>query len=1181
MVAEQPDKKRIRIFNTAAEISDLAQRAEYLDGACDGNAELRAEIDDLLRHDVAAGSLLDYPAASFAAAPTIDQLPAEQVGTYIGPYKLVEEIGDGGMGSVFLALQKEPVRRKVALKVIKPGMDSKQVVSRFEGERQALAMMEHPNIARVFDGGTTESGRPFFVMELVDGMPVTEYCDRHRFTTGQRLHLFGQVCQAVQHAHQKGIIHRDLKPSNILVTHVDGRAVPKVIDFGIAKATSGQLTEGTVVTNLSQMIGTPLYMSPEQTELSSHDIDTRSDVYTLGVVLYELLTGTTPFDRERMHEIPYDEVRRIIREEEPQRPSTRLSTLDAALETVADKHRTDPRTLSRQVSGELDWIVMKSLEKDRTRRYGSANELAQDVQRYLDNEPVEACPPSTAYRLKKYVRRHRVRLATIATFAALLVVVTVGVGAFGWDRYQRNAEARRVVDEHVAVARALLPHDYAAAGRHVAQAEERLDAAGSGVGPLQAAVTTVAEEVAAKRHAEETFGRFQELRKRVHAKLYDSTPDTMERVQQDCREALGLYRVFVSEKLHGNSDSDLLGADRQTKLRLAVAELLFIWARMEINKTQGAAGLDNAHRRAIDALKRIDTLYQPVPSLRLWMAASYRALKDDVSAQQAEEQASERPTTALGYFILGEYRFFHDNNLPAALEQYAWALRRDPDHYLSLLASGLSLWALHRWETAEAIFSGAIAVNSDTTLPYVRRAQSANAQGKLDLAQADLDIAQRLNPADFHVYWARSYIVADAGGTDNERLALLDKAIHLCQSPLPHLYWSRGDLYQQSGNQEKAIADFSEVIRLARPRLGSGQHYAAISRDTPEEIIARALLRQSAIYRSMGRIKEATKAWHEAVQFAPTTARAFHNRGITHLEMGQLDKAIANFDEAIRRESGTAGFCAWRGYAHLAAGNLDRSIADFTKTHRLEPTWPGLLWLRSISHWLSGNNEAAMADLNAALEIDPDDAPAYRCRGNVHADMDNWEQALEDYDRSIAIDPSNGLTYCGRANALAAMGRLEEATADVTKAMQTTVSSESKLVLKATSLRDVAKCLAGCREVRLRRPTRAIEFAKKAIELSPMSSDGWITLVWAEYRVGNWQGALDALQAAGESPSFSQTGGMFLRAMVCWQLGQTDEAQHWYRRAVDRMNRAGPRHKGAHRLRTEAEQLLGVFESKD
>ena len=308
----------------------------------------------------------------------------ERPGTIIGPYKLLEQIGEGGMGVVFMAEQTQPIQRKVALKIIKPGMDTQQVIARFEAERQALALMDHPNIARVLDAGTTESGRPYFVMELVRGVPVTDYCDRHRLSIRERLELFVTICQAVQHAHQKGIIHRDLKPTNVLVTQHDGRPLVKVIDFGVAKATGQKLTEKTLFTGFAQLIGTPLYMSPEQAELSAPDVDTRSDIYSLGVLLYELLTGSTPFESERLKAAAFDEMRRIIREEEPPRPSTRISTLaQQAISTVSEKRNSDPRHLSRLFQGELDWIVMKTLEKDRNRRYETASALAADVEHYL------------------------------------------------------------------------------------------------------------------------------------------------------------------------------------------------------------------------------------------------------------------------------------------------------------------------------------------------------------------------------------------------------------------------------------------------------------------------------------------------------------------------------------------------------------------------------------------------------------------------------------------------------------------------------------------------------------------------------------------------------------------------------------------------------------------------------
>jgi len=330
------------------------------------------------------------------------------------------------MGVVYMAEQREPVRRKVALKVIKPGMDTRQVVSRFEAERQALALMDHPNIAKVLDGGATESGRPYFVMELVHGIPLTEYCDQNQLTTRQRLELFVQVCQAVQHAHQKEIIHRDIKPSNVMITLHDHLAVPKIIDFGIAKATNQQLTEKTLFTGYGQMMGTPLYMSPEQAQLSGLDVDTRTDIYSLGVLLYELLTGSTPFDSERIREADFDEVRRMIREMEPPRPSARLSTLAAgAAGTISARRKTDPAGLCHSMRGELDWIVMKALEKDRTRRYETASDFAQDIPRYLADEPVQACPPSTAYRLRKFVRRNRPKVLAGATVVCGLVTLLI------------------------------------------------------------------------------------------------------------------------------------------------------------------------------------------------------------------------------------------------------------------------------------------------------------------------------------------------------------------------------------------------------------------------------------------------------------------------------------------------------------------------------------------------------------------------------------------------------------------------------------------------------------------------------------------------------------------------------------------------------------------------------------
>jgi serine/threonine protein kinase len=432
------------IFSAALQLADADSRQNYLAKVCGTDMGLRQRVEGLLLAYRRAGDFLQRPAVARSIPGTSSPVPGEAPGTVIGPYKLLEQIGEGGFGVVFMAEQQQPLRRKVALKVLKPGMDTRQVVARFEAER--LALMDHPNIAKVIDAGTTASGRPYFVMELVRGVPITEFCDQRRLTPRQRLELFVTVCQAVQHAHQKGIIHRDLKPSNVLVTLHDVVAVPKVIDFGIAKATTQRLTERTLFTQFAQLVGTPLYMSPEQAEMNGLDVDTRSGVYALGVLLYELLTGTTPFESETLKKVGLDEMRRIIREEEPPTPSLRLSTLEAkACSTVSERRGVDERRLRQLLQGELDWIVMKALEKDRNRRYESASALAADVQRYLADEPVEACPPSASYRLQKYWRRNRRVLVTAGMFAAVLVAAT---GGSVWLAVDANA-ARRLADERL------------------------------------------------------------------------------------------------------------------------------------------------------------------------------------------------------------------------------------------------------------------------------------------------------------------------------------------------------------------------------------------------------------------------------------------------------------------------------------------------------------------------------------------------------------------------------------------------------------------------------------------------------------------------------------------------------------------------------------------------------------
>lgn len=441
-------QRLMEIFGIASELRGT-EREAYLDQACAEDPALRVDVESLLEAHDAAGPFLHQPTPNLetvTGSPLGEHPWAEYPGQLVGRYKLLEQIGEGGFGTVWLAQQSEPVTRRVAVKVIKPGMDTRQVIARFEAERQALAMMDHPNIAKVFDGGSTENDRPYFVMEYIRGVPILAYCDTERLDPRARLGLFAQACSAVQHAHQKGIIHRDIKPSNVMITLHDGEPVVKVIDFGIAKATNAELTTKTLFTQHHQMLGTPAYMSPEQAEMSGLDIDTRTDIYSLGVLLYELLTGTTPFTTEELMRKGLAEMMRIIREDEPPKPSTRFSSLGEIATHTASRRHVDPRRLGTLLRGDLDWIVMKCLDKDRARRYDTANGLADDVRRYLEDQPITAGPPSASYRVRKFIKRNRAGVAV-----AVVVTTALGLGFGG-----AAAGALRIRDAEAA-ARALRP----------------------------------------------------------------------------------------------------------------------------------------------------------------------------------------------------------------------------------------------------------------------------------------------------------------------------------------------------------------------------------------------------------------------------------------------------------------------------------------------------------------------------------------------------------------------------------------------------------------------------------------------------------------------------------------------------------------------------------------------------
>jgi serine/threonine protein kinase len=845
----------INVFNEAKARPTEAERQRFVSEACAGDPELKQQVISLLQaHDGAGGFLRPTPLLSSTV------LIIEKPGEKIGRYKLLQHIGEGGCGVVYMAEQEEPVRRRVALKIIKLGMDTKSVIARFEAERQALALMDHPNIAKVFDAGATDTGRPYFVMELVRGVRITDYCDQNNLSTEGRLKLFTQVCHAIQHAHQKGIIHRDIKPSNILVTLHDGVPVPKVIDFGIAKATNDQrLTDKTIFTAFEQFIGTPAYMSPEQAEMSGLDIDTRSDIYSLGVLLYELLTGRTPLDPEELLRSGMNEMRRIIREDEPPRPSTRLSTMLAAdLTTIAKHRQADAPRLIHLVHGDLDWIVMKALEKDRTRRYETANGFAMDVQRHLSNEPVAACPPSNLYRFQKLARRNK--LAFVAG-ASVLLVLLAGIAASTWQAVRatraeheqtrlreqaenaRNDEARErakaVTNEKKAAAEAAKSQQVAQFMKDMLKGVAPSVALGRDTTMLREIVDNTAERIGAdlKDQPEVEI----ELRLTL-AQVYLDLQD-YKKMEQTARETLRLARIHLGEE-------NLAVADALGQVGRAA---FFVRTNLDEAETLTRQAIAMQHRlRGNDSLQEAESLCGLGDVLRHQWSRSGR-LED--KRQLVEAESAIRTGLAIRRRRLG-----NDN------DEVLWAFiilkgvlvdEGMSDKAESIIREGLAICL--KIHGADHPFTG---------INYCLLGDSELAQGKMNEAvtsyRKGLDILERTyGKGKWHQAWAHNGLAialaaqgkpAEAELHYREALAIARKEMGADHPDVPRFFKRLADFLRANGK----LADAESVLReeLATQRKSVGDNRLAV---------ATTLGDLSFLLREQGKLLEAESTAREAL----------------------------------------------------------------------------------------------------------------------------------------------------------------------------------------------------------------------------------------------------------------------------------------------------------------------------
>ena len=1129
MNASQPDNEAI--FHAARDIPDPDRRREYVRAACGEDESRIAYVEALLAAAERPDSLLDRPAAGTGAA-TIDQPTTESAGTTIGHYKLLEQIGEGGMGTVWMAEQTEPIQRRVAVKVVKEGMDSRQVLARFEAERQALALMDHPSIARVLDAGKAPSGRPYFVMELVKGQPITRYCDEKRLGVRERLALFGDVCRAVQHAHQKGIIHRDLKPSNVLVAPYDGKPVVKVIDFGVAKATGQRLTDETLFTGFGALVGTPEYMSPEQAEINNQDIDTRSDIYSLGVVLYELLTGTPPFTRKGVETAGLLETLRAIREQEPTRPSAKLSTAEG-LPTLAANRGTEPAKLTRLVRGELDWIVMKALEKDRNRRYETADGFAQDIQRYLADEPVLACPPSLGYRLRKFARRHRAALLTTALVSVVVLLAGFGIGWALWQRGQQHyAQVKRQADTEQAVSVALAKAEQSEAG---AQRLPRLtsEQAKLALAEWRQAVSAIAEAEAALK----TGAASEDLRARVAA--------VQQRIEQEWTQAVRW------EKLLSEVDDA-----RLTAATMSEGKFNYVGGAAKYREAFAAYGLE---MRPGDTAEWARRLGAEEPAIREVLLA---ALADwAITVESAATTSAGTELHALADVVDDDAwrqrrraaQAAHD---VARLRELSGEARRStlPPSKLVLLAQTLyavgcadDALKLLRWAQAEypGDFGITFALGTRLSLDK-RRLPSVD----LEDAISYLVAAKALRPEATAVRNNLGLALKKRKRLD-EAITELKKAIELDPKNAP-VHTNLGNVLHDKKQLDAAIAEHKLAIALD-PRYAPAHNNLGVSllaNQQPDEAITE---------------------FNKAIELDSKAVTPRYNLVTALRQKKRLDEALAECEQAIARDPNDAHAHNNFGLVLYDKQQLDAAIAAFKKVIELDPEIVIAHDNLGLALAAKQQLDAAIAEYKKAIDLDPQLASPHNNLGNALRQKRQLDDAIAEWRKAVALDPNLAQTHYNLGLALKAKNQLDEASVAFHKAIEASADYAEAYC----NLGDVLRLQGRCVE--------SLSFFRRGHELGSKRPDWhYPSAEWVRVaeRVAAVEEKLPALQKGDYQPRDYDEWSIFVELCRVKQLYRT--AAGLYADAFARDGKQAEDLKAAHRYNaTSAAALAGCGRGKD